>query len=295
MRIFVTGEQGQLARCLAEANDGKHQVVFGARPTFDLTRPENARDQVVAAKPEIIVNAAAYTAVDKAESERELAFAVNRDGARAMADAARVLNVPIIHISTDYVFTGEKTSPYVEDDATGPVGVYGQSKLAGEETIRNATSKHVILRTSWVYSVYGANFLKTMLRVGKDRPELRVVDDQIGNPTSAHDLAAVVIKIAEAVGGGRGSYGTFHAAGQGDVTWCGFARGIFDAAAKTGIAVPKVAAITTADYPTPAKRPANSRLNCEKLATAYGIRLPHWSGSTQECVQRLMLTAEQAA
>jgi dTDP-4-dehydrorhamnose reductase len=295
MRIFVTGEQGQLARCLAEANDGKHQVVFGARPTFDLTRPEDARDQVVAAKPEIIMNAAAYTAVDKAESERELAFAVNHDGARAMADAARVLNVPIIHISTDYVFAGDKASPYVEDDATGPVGVYGQSKLAGEEAIRNITAKHVILRTAWIYSVYGANFLKTMLRVGKDRPELRVVDDQIGNPTSAHDLAAAVIQIAEAVDKGQAAYGTFHAAGQGDVTWCGFARGIFEAAANTGIAVPQIEAITTADYPTPAKRPANSRLNCDKLEMAYGIRLPYWSGSTQECVRRLLLAAEKAA
>ncbi len=294
MKVFVTGEQGQLARCLAEVG-GAHTLVFGARPQFELTRADDARAQVMAARPDIIINAAAYTAVDKAESEPDLAFAVNRDGARAMAEAARELDVPLIHISTDYVFSGDKTSAYDEDDATGPIGVYGASKLAGEDDIRAVTPKHVIMRTAWVYSAYGANFVKTMLRVGRDRPELRVVDDQIGNPTSAHDLAAAALGVADVLQKGAGSFGTFHAAGYGEVSWCGFAKAIFDVAAHDGVTVPRIVPITTADYPTPAKRPANSRLDCGKLHREFGIRLPAWQDSTKDCVRRLLAHVEQAA
>ena len=290
MRILVTGSQGQLARCLADVarTDAGIEMNFAGRPDFDLSKGVAAEQYVIQKDPDVIVNAAAYTAVDKAESEPGEAMSVNCDGAAAMARAAAELDVPIIHISTDYVFSGDKNSPYVEEDATGPVGAYGASKLAGEDSVRSIAGKHLILRTAWVYSIYGTNFVKTMLRVGKDRPELRVVGDQIGNPTSAHDLAAATLALCKRAAGGQGDWGTYHAAGQGDVTWFGYAQRIFETAGKAGYAVPAVVPIGTKDYPTPAKRPANSRLDCSKLREVFGVQLPMWQGSTDWCVKQLL-------
>jgi dTDP-4-dehydrorhamnose reductase len=290
MRIFVTGEKGQLARCLADVTRGydAYDMVFAGRPGFDLANAADAERHVVALRPDMIVNAAAYTAVDKAEAEPADALAINRDGAAAMARAAAKLDIPLIHVSTDYVFAGDKPAPYVETDATGPMGLYGQSKLEGEIVVREVTDKHLILRTAWVYSVYGANFVKTMLRVGAGKPELRVVDDQIGNPTSAHDLAAAIISVCQKTLDGSTRWGTYHMAGQGEVTWFGFAQRIFAAAGQSGFNAPRLVPIATQDYPTPAKRPANSRLDCAKLKAAFGVQLPPWTTSTDWCVKELL-------
>jgi dTDP-4-dehydrorhamnose reductase len=288
MRVFVTGSQGQLARCLAENKDPGVQLIFGTRPEFDLMRPTEARKTILDARPDVIINAAAYTAVDKAESDKDVAFAVNRDGARAVAEAGAILDVPVIHISTDYVFSGNKSGSYIESDDVGPTGVYGASKLAGENAVREVAEKHLIFRTAWVYSVYGANFLKTMLRIGSERPELRVVSDQHGNPTSAHDLGQALISVCNLLQQGRTSWGTFHLAGSGETTWHGFATQIFAVAERYGKSIPKIAAISTADYPTPASRPSNSRLSCEKARTTFGLSLPHWSESTEVCVAKLI-------
>jgi dTDP-4-dehydrorhamnose reductase len=209
---------------------------------------------------------------------------VNRDGAAAAAAAAARLGVPFIHLSTDYVYPGDKTAPYVEDDATGPLGVYGQSKLAGEVAVRDAHPSPLILRTSWVYSPFGANFVKTMLRVSKDRPVLSVVDDQIGNPTSAMDIADAILRLAPGLETG----GTYHLCGSGDVTWCGFAREIFALSAARGGPHPEVKAITTAEYPTPARRPANSRMSMAGFEARFGFRLRPWQDALAETVARLV-------
>ncbi len=290
MKIFVTGGQGQLARCVADVAH-RHPLltcICAGRPEFDLMNGPVARDFIIAAKPDIIVNTAAYTAVDKAENDVTAAFAVNRDGAAAVAEAATLLNVPVVHISTDYVFAGDKSSAYTELDAVDPAGVYGQSKLEGEEAVRALAPRHVILRTSWVYSVYGSNFVKTMLRIGREKTDVSVVDDQIGNPTSAHDLAEAIIAICQLAEIDKAQWGTYHAAGHGDVTWHGFARHIFDSAAALGFKSPNLHAVSTSAYPTPAKRPANSRLDCSKLRDVMGVELPAWQGSTSTCVQRLL-------
>ena len=290
MRIFVSGSEGQLARCLAdlEACHENLTIIRGARPVFDLSNPAQAKTVALASAPDVIVNAAAYTAVDKAETEAELAFTINCYGAAAMAEAAATLDVPIIHISTDYVFSGAKPEPYVETDETGPLGVYGQSKLAGEIAVRKATPRHALLRTSWVYSPYGANFVKTMMRLAKDRDTLNVVGDQRGCPTSAADLANAILTVAKHMVNARDISGTFHAAGSGEASWAGFATRIFECLAQEGMRVPTVTPIPAKDYPTPAKRPANSRLNCDKLNEAFGIRLPAWETSLEDCVQRLV-------
>jgi dTDP-4-dehydrorhamnose reductase len=293
MKVFVTGEKGQLARCLADAaaNDTTVDCIFAGRPEFDLANPVSVRAAISAARPDIVVNTAAYTAVDKAESESFAAFAVNRDGAAVVAAAAGHHNIPVIHISTDYVFAGDKTSAYTEADDVGPAGIYGQSKLDGEVAVRLHAAKHIILRTSWVYSVHGSNFVKTMLRLGRERPVIKVVDDQIGNPTSAHELAASIIALCHKIGNGETSWGTYHAAGLGDVTWYGFAKYIFSAAEDHGYAVPQLTPIQTREFPTPAKRPANSRLNCTKMRETFDLAMPNWQESTSACVDRLLRVA----
>jgi dTDP-4-dehydrorhamnose reductase len=212
---------------------------------------------------------------------------MNRDGAACMAEAAAYLDVPIIHVSTDYVFSGAKPEPYVETDETGPLGVYGQSKLAGEIAVRVATPRHAILRTSWVYSPYGSNFVKTMARLAKDRETLNVVSDQVGCPTSAADLATAILAVSKHMVDARDLSGTFHAAGSGETSWAGFATKIFEFLAHEGQRVPSVIPIPAKDYPTPAKRPANSRLNCQKLNDVFGVKLPAWETSLADCVRRL--------
>jgi dTDP-4-dehydrorhamnose reductase len=228
--------------------------------------------------------------VDKAESERDLAFAINATGAGAVARAAQRLGVPVVHVSTDYVFAGDKGEAYVEDDATGPTGVYGASKLAGEQAVMASGADAAILRTAWVYSPFGANFVKTMLRVAGTRDELAVVDDQRGCPTNALDLADACIAVARHLAGGDdpAQRGVFHATGSGEGTWADFAEAIFAASAAVGGPVARVKRITTAEYPTPAKRPANSRLSGEKLEAAHGVRLPDWQTSLVPVVARLV-------
>jgi dTDP-4-dehydrorhamnose reductase len=233
---------------------------------------------VRALQPAVIVNAAAYTAVDKAEAERDMAFAVNATAPRVLAEEAKRIGALLVHYSTDYVFDGEKASPYVEDDAPRPTSVYGESKLAGEQAILKSGCRHLILRTSWVYGPRGKNFYLTMLRLAKERPELRVVDDQVGAPTSSLEIARATATLL-----GKGARGLYHMTAAGETSWCGFARAIFAAA---GIATP-VVPIPTADYPTPARRPRNSRLDCSRLRADFGVALAPW----EEALAEVTLTA----
>jgi len=293
MRIFVLGAEGQVARSLREAAaaDPTLALACAARPDVDLARPETIGPALEAFRPDLVVNPAAYTAVDKAESEAELAFAINRDGAAAVAAAAARVGAPIIHLSTDYVFDGAKDGLYVETDPVAPQGVYGRSKLEGEQAVAGANPRHLILRTAWVYAPFGANFVRTMLRLSGERDRLRVVDDQIGCPTYAPDIADAVLAIARrlAATGWRDEYGgVTHVAGPDAVSWCGFARAVAaGAAARGGREVP-VDAITTADYPTPARRPANSRLSIARLAEVFDVRPPPLADSLGRCLDRLL-------
>jgi len=292
MRIFVTGAEGQIARSLREAaaEDATIVLGWGARPGMDLARPDTVARAIEAFGPDLVVNPAAYTAVDKAESEPELAFAINRDGAGAVATAAARAGAPIIQLSTDYVFDGAKIVPYVEGDPPSPTGVYGASKLAGEHAVAAAHPEHIILRTAWVYAPFGANFVRTMLRLAGERDRLRVVDDQVGCPTYAPDIAEAILKIAGRLNqtGWRADYrGVTHLAGPDAVSWCGFARAIVEGAARNGGRNIPVDPITTADYPTPAKRPANSRLATDRLKGTFGVRLPGLQTSLVDCLDRL--------
>ncbi len=290
MRLAVTGLNGQVVSALKALESPNLHIVALGRPELDLMQPSTVLDAIKKSMPDVIVSSAAYTAVDKAESEIEQAFAINCHGARAVAEAARDLGIPVIHISTDYVFDGAKADPYTEDDPTGPTSVYGQSKLAGEQAVASVTENHVILRTAWVYSIYGNNFVKTMLRLAATRDEIGVVADQFGSPTSADDIAQAVVAIAERLlqDASPELRGVFHLVGTGETSWAGFAKLIFSVLEEhTGkhIAVREIA---TSDYPTPAKRPANSRLNCSKLHKHYGLCLPSWTASTQHTVKRLI-------
>jgi dTDP-4-dehydrorhamnose reductase len=269
-----------------------HEVIAVGPPELDLATPDDAAVHAAlsASRPDAIVNAAAHTAVDKAESERDLAFAINAAGAGAVARAAARLGVPLVHISTDYVFAGDKVEPYVESDPTGPTGVYGASKLAGEKEVLSSGADVAILRTAWVYSPFGANFVKTMLRLAETRDAVGVVDDQRGSPTNALDLADAVIAVVQNLVGGRnpGHRGVFHATGGGEGTWADLAEAVFAASAASGGPSADVKRIATADYPTPARRPANSRLDCDALSDRHGVRLPDWRGSVGAVTARLV-------
>ncbi len=290
MRLAITGQYGQVAQALAGiCYDRGKTAVFLARPAFDLTVPEGIAAALKAARVDVVVSAAAYTAVDKAESEPDLAFAVNATGAGAVAVAAHALGLPLIHLSTDYVFDGRKPATYVEDDATAPLGVYGASKLAGEHAVIAAHPGAVILRTAWVYSPFGANFVKTMLRLAEARDEVGVVADQIGNPTSAYAIAECVVNVAARLALEKDApHGIFHMAGSGEASWADLAEAVFVASKARGRPFAGVRRITTADYPTPAPRPANSRLDCGKLAQAFGVTLPAWQGSLEAVVAELI-------
>ncbi len=293
MRIVVTGGPGQLVLSLIERGAARDVTIIAVGPPeLDLATPDDAAILAVlmAARPDVIVNAAAHTAVDKAESERDLAFAINAEGAGAVARAAARLGVPIVHVSTDYVFSGDKLEPYTETDATGPTGVYGASKLAGEQAVLASGADAAILRTAWVYSPFGANFIKTMLRLAETRDELGVVSDQRGNPTNALDLADAVLTVAANLKADAAPRlrGLFHATGSGEASWADFAESIFAASAAAGGRSARVKHITTAEYPTPARRPANSRLDCSRLANSHGVRLPDWRASTSAVVARLV-------
>ncbi len=290
LRFLVTGQKGQVVTALAERAPPGVEVLTLGRPELDLADPDSIRSAFDGETADIVINAAAYTAVDKAESEPELAMRVNGAGAGLVADIARDLGAPVIQLSTDYVFDGSLDRPYREDDASAPLGVYGRSKLAGEEAVAAANPRHAILRTAWVYSPFGSNFVKTMLRLGETRDEMRVVGDQWGAPTSAHDIADAVFAVALRMLAEPGpeDYGVFHLTGGGEATWAEFAQAIFSEAQALGRKPVAVASITTAQYPTPARRPANSRLDGARLERVYGVRLPHWRDSLKPVVARLL-------
>lgn len=289
MKVLVAGATGQLARALVAVALRPHVDLLAlGRPELDLETCSGA-ERIADFAPDVIINAAAYTAVDAAEKEAARAFAINRDGAAWLAGIAAARGVPFIHVSTDYVFDGAKTSAYVEDDVTEPLGVYGRSKLAGEQAVLRAHPEAIVCRTAWVYSAYGNNFVKTMLRLARERDELRVVDDQIGNPTSAHDLAAKLLGVglSARAGSASGLAGIYHVTAQGETSWCGFAREIMRLAGERGHRSVPVVPITTADYPTPAKRPANSRLDCTKFVKAFG-GLPPWQHGLSVTINTLL-------
>jgi dTDP-4-dehydrorhamnose reductase len=286
------GADGQVARSLREAANKRTGLVLraGARPDVDILRPDLIERALADFAPDIVVNPAAYTAVDRAETEPDIAFATNRDGAGNVAKAAERLNVPIIHFSTDYVFDGRKPSPYVETDGIGPRSVYGRSKLAGERAVASSNSRHIILRTAWVYAPFGANFVRTILRLTDERDRLRVVDDQIGCPTYAPAIADAILTIAAKIksSGWQDRFaGVTHLAGPDEITWCNFARQIVSIAKTKGRRDVVVDAITTVEYPTPAERPANSRLRCDRLAELFDVRLPALRSSLEKCLERL--------
>lgn len=294
MKLLVTGREGQLARGLLEAAVGVGvQVLAIGRPDIDVTDEASITTAIARERPDLVINAAAYTAVDKAESEPVLAQAVNALGAEAVARACAAHSIPIIQMSTDYVFDGMKDAPYVESDLTAPINVYGRSKREGEQRVAKACPRHLILRTAWVHSPWGANFVKTMLRLATTRPSIGVVDDQRGTPTFAPHLARVVLDIAAraVTSPSTTQWGIYHAAGGGETTWCGFAREIFRHAAAQGLPVADVAAIATSAYPTPARRPANSRLSCDRLRLTFGLELPDWRLGVEDCVARLAASA----
>jgi dTDP-4-dehydrorhamnose reductase len=290
MRIAVTGSKGQVATSLIERAGPGAEVVALGRPAFDLADRVAVLAGIEAAHPDVVVNAAAYTAVDKAEAEEAVATRVNGDGAGHVAEAAARLGVPLLHLSTDYVFDGALDRPYREEDPTAPAGAYGRSKLAGEKQVAERCQNSVILRTAWVYSPFGANFVRTMLRLNETRNEVGVVADQRGNPTSALDIADAIIAIAAKVRSDASSAlrGVFHMTGSGEATWADFAEAVFHEAATRGRRQTQVKRITTADYPTPARRPANSRLDNEKLSRVYGLKLPEWRQSAAVCCARLL-------
>jgi dTDP-4-dehydrorhamnose reductase len=293
MRILIAGWQGQVARAFVEAAPRRPEITACAvgRPALDICEPRTIERALSDAGPDVVINAAAYTAVDKAETEPERAFALNRDGARLLALAAARRGVPIIHISTDYVFDGRKKAPYVEEDTPAPQGVYGRSKLEGEVAVRDANPMHVILRTAWVFSATGRNFVKTILERARLGERLRVVDDRRGNPTYAPHLVDAVIAIALQMKGkadADGRWGVYHAAGTGAATWHALAAEVLRrSAARHGPAVP-IEAIASTEHPTAAPRPENSELDCTKLERAFGVRLPPWQDGVAACVDRLL-------
>lgn len=291
MRLVVTGLTGQVVSSLIERALSDVEIIALGRPQLDLARRDDAVLATLrAARCDAIVNAAAYTSVDKAESEPDVAMRINGDGAGFVAEIAAELGVPLLQLSTDYVFDGSLDRPYRECDPTGPTGAYGRSKLEGERKIASIWPNHAILRTAWVYSPFGANFVKTMLRLGETRDEVGVVADQVGNPTSALDIADAVIAIARSLIADRSPQlrGIFHMTGGGDASWADMAEATFAAAERHGRKAARVKRITTADYPTPARRPANSRLDNAKLNAHFGVALPDWRAWLETCVNRLL-------
>jgi dTDP-4-dehydrorhamnose reductase len=292
MRLIVTGAQGQVARSLFECGP-QHgvEVTLIGRPDLDLADPATIARAIGKAEGDVVVSAAAYTAVDKAETEEALATQVNGVGAGLVAAAAAIRGLPVIHLSTDYVFDGSLERPYREDDPTQPIGAYGRSKLEGERAVAAADPKHVILRTAWVYSPFGANFVKTMLRLGQTRSEVNVVADQRGAPTSALDIADAVIGVAKRLvemPARADLTGIFHMTSAGEASWAEFAEAIFDEAARRGRQPVNVRRIASSQYPTPARRPANSRLDTSRFRRTYGIELPAWRESMRLCVARVL-------
>ncbi|PSV98839.1 dTDP-4-dehydrorhamnose reductase [Photobacterium iliopiscarium] len=288
MKVLITGSNGQVGSCLVKQLQSCPEIDFLAvdRNELDITSEQEVIKTVNDFLPTIIINAAAHTAVDKAEDEVELSYAINRDGPQYLAQAADKVGAAILHISTDYVFAGDKQGLYSESDTVNPQGIYGKSKLAGEEAVINACPRHIILRTAWVFGEDGNNFVKTMLRLGQQRDSLGIVADQFGGPTYAGDIATALIKIAETITDTKNAfdsnnYGIYHFSGMPHVSWCELAQVIFDKAVEQNVLVksPDVNGIRTEEYPTPAKRPANSKLNTKKITTVFNIPASDWQST----------------
>ena len=280
MTVLVFGHSGQVGSELARLAPDARVL---SRAEADLTDPDACGEAIRRLKPRAIINAAAYTAVDRAETEMDLARIINGEAPGAMARSAREIGAVFVHISTDYVFDGSGDRPWRPDDPTAPINAYGQTKRQGEEAVRAAGGVHAILRTSWVFSAFGQNFLKTMLRLGDSRPALSVVGDQVGGPTPAASIAGACLTIAERLHDRPDLTGTYQFSGAPDVSWYGFARAIFGASGQT----PEVTAIPSSDYPTPATRPMNSRLDCSASETAFGIPRPDWRIGLRQVLSEL--------
>jgi dTDP-4-dehydrorhamnose reductase len=279
MKALVLGARGQLGReLLAQGPDRGGDWIGLSRPEIDISDERHTAAMVRQHQPSLIINAAAYTQVDQAESHRSLAFAINRDGPAHLADICSAMEIPLIHVSTDFVFDGSQNLPYREDDPPAPLSIYGQSKLAGEKTVRDRLDRHVIIRTAWLYAVYGHNFVKTILRLAAEKETLRVVDDQHGCPTLAADLAEAILTVADRIQRPNTAiWGTYHYCGRGATTWYGFAQAIVQFARRQiPLKVRQVEAIATDQYPLPARRPANSVLDCSKIEAIFGISTKPW-------------------
>jgi dTDP-4-dehydrorhamnose reductase len=282
-KILVTGTKGQVGQELQQTLAPLGEIISCDRSLLDLSQPDSIPPIIREIRPDIIVNSAAYTAVDKAESEPDLAYAVNGTAPTILAEEASKINAFLLHISTDYVFDGEKNTPYLEDDTTNPLSVYGKSKLAGEEGIRQNCQDYLILRTAWVYGTYGTgNFLKTMLRLGAEREELKVVMDQVGSPTWAKDIAVAIANLLQ-----KEAKGIYHFTNSGVASWYDFAIAIFEEAKKMNfpLKINRVFPITTTEYPTPAKRPAYSVLSGKKITSTLGSYPPYWRDSLRGMLQ----------
>jgi dTDP-4-dehydrorhamnose reductase len=291
--ILVFGGNGQLGQELVRAAAiGKVPLKALGRAAADIADPDSIARALRAVEPSLVINAAAYTKVDAAETEVEAAKRDNALGPGVVAAACAAAGIPLVHISTDYVFDGRKSGPYVESDAIAPLGVYGRTKADGEDAIRAVLPNHVILRTAWVYGEYGHNFLKTVLRLAVERDELGIVADQFGSPTSTRDLAAAILAVALRLATGEAAAGTYHFAGTGVTTWHGFAERVVAAQAPLTGRRPKVNAIATADYPTPAQRPANSTFDCSLFAGAFGFRARPWAAEADE-IARIVVAKRQ--
>lgn len=299
MRVLLTGARGQVGAEVARQLQGRVELLALDRAGLDLAQPDRIVQVVRDTRPDAIVNAAAYTAVDRAEADEPAARAINALAPGILAEEAKRCGAVLLHYSTDYVFDGTKPQPYVETDRVNPINAYGRTKLEGERAIARSGCDHVVLRTEWVYGPHGGNFMLTMLRLAATRPELRVVDDQRGAPTSSRQLGSLTRALLEGPGGEvsdsslarlRQAGGIYHATAAGATTWCGFARAIFEARARqlgAAFAVPRVTAIPSSEFPTPAKRPANSVLCCDKLDAALGVRLEDWRAGLREVLSAL--------
>jgi len=285
LKILINGQHGQVSRELQKRLADLGQLFVLGRDQLDLANPEQIRQQIRAHRPDLIINAAAHTAVDQAESEPDLAFAINATAPGILAQEAADLGIPLIHYSTDYVFDGSKAEPYTEDDETNPLSVYGRSKLTGERAIAAAHSQHLILRTSWVYSNHGRNFLLTMQRLLQEKPELRIVADQVGAPTWAGTIANSTRALIERWQAGQaGAWGTYHLTASGETSWFGFAQAIGEQLLALNKPCAILEAIPSSAYPTPATRPLNSRLDCSRLSREWQVSQPDWHTALRECL-----------
>ena len=290
MKILVTGSKGQLGHeLLIQGNNLGYEILPADLPELDITDKTQVKQRLEKFQPSLVVNAAAYTNVDKAETEQNLAFAVNRDGPANLAEACAKFEIPLIHISTDFIFDGKKSSPYIESDPVSPLSIYGKSKQEGENEVRSRLKNHIILRTAWLYGVHGQNFVKTMLRLGREKQVISVVDDQFGSPTSAADLAAAVLNIISRIKYNPDiTWGTYHYCGQGITTWHGFAKEIFSLARQyISIKTKDVKPVSTAEYPTKATRPCFSALDCGLIKKNFGISIRPWQDSLKTAIRQL--------